>query len=139
LAAQPAGQSKPLPPDVRLEVEIAAGFETGSEVIREIADAAPLGERGEERLRDREALLRSVVEGIPQLVWRAVDDGQWTWCSPQWTAFTGQPEITALGRGWLEPIHPDDRELVLGAWCMAQCCRQRPAGSSSSFAACGDQ
>jgi two-component system CheB/CheR fusion protein len=72
--------------------------------------------RAEERLRDREALLRSVVEGIPQLVFRAVDEGQWTWCSPQWTAYTGQSEVQAVGRGWLEPIHPEDRGLVLAAW-----------------------
>lgn len=74
------------------------------------------GSRAEERLRDSEALLRSVVEGIPQLVWRAVDGGNWTWCSPQWTSFTNQPEMAALGRGWLEPVHPDDRERVIEAW-----------------------
>ncbi|MEZ2133103.1 MULTISPECIES: CheR family methyltransferase [unclassified Sinorhizobium] len=72
--------------------------------------------RAEERLRDSEALLRSVVEGIPQMVWRAVDGGNWTWCSPQWTTFTNQSEMAALGRGWLEPVHPDDRERVIEAW-----------------------
>ncbi|UWU23454.1 PAS domain-containing protein (plasmid) [Rhizobium sp. CB3060] len=72
--------------------------------------------RAEERLRDREALLRSVVEGIPQLVWRAAAEGNWTWSSPQWTAYTGQTEIASLGKGWLDPIHPDDRKKVLEAW-----------------------
>ncbi|MDL2406242.1 CheR family methyltransferase [Rhizobium calliandrae] len=76
--------------------------------------------RAEERLRDREALLRSIVEGIPQLVWRAAADGTWTWSSPQWRAYTGQSEIASLGKGWLEPIHPDDREKVLEAWRAAE-------------------
>lgn len=74
----------------------------------------------EERLRDRESLLRSVVEGIPQLVWRAVGEGNWTWCSPQWTNFTGQTEAAALRRGWLEAVHPDDRSRVLNAWQAAE-------------------
>jgi two-component system, chemotaxis family, CheB/CheR fusion protein len=72
--------------------------------------------RAEERLRESEARLRSVVEGIPQLVWRATDSGRWSWSSPQWSDFTGQSETAAAGRGWLEPVHPDDRERVLEAW-----------------------
>ncbi|SEL83562.1 CheR family methyltransferase [Xaviernesmea oryzae] len=72
--------------------------------------------RAETRLRDREALLRSIVEGIPQLVWRAVDTGEWTWVSPQWTAFTSQSEAEALGHGWLDKVHADDRERVMAAW-----------------------
>lgn len=84
-------------------------------VVLTFLDVTPIV-RAEERLRDSEARLRSVVEGIPQLVWRAHGDGNWAWSSPQWTAFTGQHETAAAGRGWLEPVHPDDRERVLGAW-----------------------
>lgn len=76
--------------------------------------------RAEERLRDREALLRSVVEGIPQLVWRAAAEGNWTWCSPQWTTYTGQTEIAARGKGWLDQIHPDDRDRVMEGWKEAE-------------------
>ena len=72
--------------------------------------------RSEGRLRDQEALLRSIVEGIPQLVWRAVAPGVWTWVSPQWTGFTGQGEGDALGYGWLDMVHPDDRERVSLEW-----------------------
>jgi two-component system, chemotaxis family, CheB/CheR fusion protein len=82
-------------------------------------DVTPLV-RAEERLRDREALLRSVVEGIPQPLWRAVEEGNWTWCSPQWTAYTGQNETSALGSGWLEMVHEDGREGVLAAWRKAE-------------------
>src|SRR5262249_41046518 len=76
--------------------------------------------RAEERLGESESRLRSVVEGIPQLVWRASDGGEWSWSSPQWTSFTGQGESAAIGRGWLEPIHRDDRERVLRAWAIAE-------------------
>lgn len=72
--------------------------------------------RAEERLRDSEARLRAIVEGIPQLVWRASDGGQWTWSSPQWTEFTGQPEEEALKLGWLDMVASDDRPRVRTAW-----------------------
>ncbi|TNC68281.1 PAS domain S-box protein [Rubellimicrobium roseum] len=63
-----------------------------------------------------ERRLRTLVEGIPQLVWRAVDHGHWTWASPQWTEFTGQPEVESHGWGWLEPLHPDDQDAARAAW-----------------------
>ncbi|MCZ0961050.1 PAS domain S-box protein [Paracoccus benzoatiresistens] len=67
-------------------------------------------------LRESERRFRSLAEGIPQLVWRAAGHGYWTWASPQWTAFTGQPEQDSHGWGWLDPVHPDDRESARAAW-----------------------
>jgi two-component system chemotaxis response regulator CheB len=40
--AEPAGQAIPLSPDVRIEVEIAAGATMNSNLIRDIADPSPL-------------------------------------------------------------------------------------------------
>jgi two-component system CheB/CheR fusion protein len=76
--------------------------------------------RAEERLRESEARLRAIVEGIPQLVWRAADGGQRTWSSPQWTEFTGQPAEDALNYGWLDVVAPEDRERVKAAWQEAE-------------------
>jgi PAS domain S-box-containing protein len=75
--------------------------------------------RADEARRESEARQRALIEGVPQLVWRAVGEGQWTWASPQWTAFTGQPEPESHGLGWLEPMHPDDRPRALRAWSQA--------------------
>ncbi|MDQ2703995.1 MAG: PAS domain-containing protein [Pseudomonadota bacterium] len=76
--------------------------------------------RAEERLRESEARLRAIVEGIPQLVWRAMDGGHWTWVSPQWTQFTGQAAEDARNLGWLEVVAPEDRGRVLDAWKKAE-------------------
>ncbi|MFC4309783.1 CheR family methyltransferase [Steroidobacter flavus] len=76
--------------------------------------------RAEERLRESEARLRAIVEGIPQLVWRASDGGHRTWSSPQWTEFTGQSAEAALEFGWLEVVAQEDRERVKAAWQDAQ-------------------
>lgn len=79
--------------------------------------------RVQQALADSESRLRTLAEGIPQLVWRSTDDGQWTWSSPQWQAFTGQTLKQSLGRGWLDAVHPDDRDAETAAWATA-----RPTG-----------
>nr|WP_229362379.1 CheR family methyltransferase [Sphingomonas sp. PL-96] len=73
----------------------------------------------EEALRDSEQRLHSLVEGLTQLVWRAVDSGHWTWASRQWREYTGQNESHSEGWGWLEPVHPDDRPIAREAWSRA--------------------
>ncbi|WP_347269760.1 PAS domain S-box protein [Rhizorhabdus histidinilytica] len=67
-------------------------------------------------LREAEQRLQVLLEGIPQLVWRAVGAGEWTWSSPQWTAYTGLSSGESAGLGWLEAFHPDDRDAVRRAW-----------------------
>lgn len=78
------------------------------------------GRRQAERARaESERRLRSLLEGIPQLVWCACGAGEWTWCSPQWSAYTGLSEQDSLGMGWLAAVHPEDRPAVEAAWAAA--------------------
>jgi PAS domain S-box-containing protein len=72
-----------------------------------------------EDLRASEQRFRALVEGVPQLVWRSHDKGQWHWASPQWRAYTGQSPAESRGLGWLEAVHADDRENTMEAWYMA--------------------
>ena len=71
-------------------------------------------------LQQSELRFRTLVEGMPQLVWRAVEHGHWTWSSPQWTTFTGQSEASSHAQGWLDMLHPDDREDAQLAWARAR-------------------
>ena len=73
----------------------------------------------DEQLRASEQRQQLLIEGVPQLVWRAYDGGKWTWASPQWTDFTGQAEADSHGYGWLDQVHPDDRERVREVWASA--------------------
>lgn len=70
-------------------------------------------------LRETEMRLRTLVEGIPHLLWRAVGEGEWTWASPQWTEYTGQQEADSRGYRWLKSLHPDDLDNVRQAWSTA--------------------
>lgn len=87
-------------------------------VIGGISVAQDITERRrvESALRESEWRLSTLIEGIPQLVWRSSDRGHWTWASPQWEQFTGQDPAAAVGLGWLEAIHPEDRAATLSAW-----------------------
>lgn len=70
-------------------------------------------------LAKAELRLRSLIEGIPQLIWRAARDGGWTWASPQWTAYTGLTEAQSRGKGWLRALHIDDRPAAEHAFAQA--------------------
>jgi PAS domain S-box-containing protein len=70
----------------------------------------------EERLRESEQRFRLLASSIPQLVFLTRPDGNRTWPSPQWIAFTGVGFDESLGLNWLDAIHPHDREATLKAW-----------------------
>ena len=74
----------------------------------------------EEAVFDNERRMRVLVEGVPQLLWRARLAGDWFWASPQWSAVTGRPEHEGHGSGWLDFVHPDDVAAVTDAWALAQ-------------------
>lgn len=75
--------------------------------------------RSETALRESDERLQVLMAGIPQLVWRAVGEGDWTWSSPQWSDYTGLSSDDSLGQGWLEAFHRDDCDAVRRAWAEA--------------------
>ena len=92
------------------------GETAGVEFIIDITER----KNAEIALQETERRLRTLVEGIPQLVWRAGQAGEWSWVSPQWTAYTGQSTEDSLGDGWLAALHPADRPGALAAWEIAE-------------------
>lgn len=54
------------------------------------------------------------------MIWRAVGLGRWTWSSPQWQRYTGQSQAESCGWGWLDVVHPDDRETAATSWQQAE-------------------
>ncbi|WP_279480743.1 sensor histidine kinase [Aureimonas sp. SK2] len=76
--------------------------------------------RAEAELSRSERRLSTLVQSMPQFVWRATAAGRWTWASSQWGAYTGQSGADSRGLGWLRMIHPDDRGRVAAAWAKAR-------------------
>jgi PAS domain S-box-containing protein len=75
--------------------------------------------RAEQHLRESQAQFRTLVEAIPHLVWTSCPRGKWKYASPQWQEYTGQSMEEAQGSGWLDVVHPQDRERTLQAWVVA--------------------
>ncbi|MEQ8444811.1 MAG: PAS domain S-box protein [Pelagibacterium sp.] len=67
-------------------------------------------------LMESEERFRLLATTVPHLVFRSTTEGRRTWASPQWTAYTGMNDEQSEGYGWLEAIHPDDREVALVKW-----------------------
>ena len=70
----------------------------------------------EDSLRQSERRFRQVAESLPQLVWTCAADGPCDYLSPQWMRFTGKTEAEHLGYGWLDQLHPDDRQRTIDQW-----------------------
>ncbi len=70
----------------------------------------------EAAVRDSEERFRSLVAATSAIVWTMPPDGLMDGEQPSWTAFTGQPAYEAQGWGWIDSVHPDDRERVRTAW-----------------------
>jgi len=75
----------------------------------------------ERALRVREERFRSLVMATSQIVWTNTADGRVLEDSPSWRAFTGQSYDEWKEFGWLDALHPDDRERVSRHWahCVA--------------------
>jgi len=68
------------------------------------------------RIAAGDARYRSLVEASGAIVWETPADGEFDIEHPGWAAFTGQGFDQYRGWGWLDAVHPDDRELTAAAW-----------------------
>jgi PAS domain S-box-containing protein len=72
-----------------------------------------------EQHRAKEQLL-VFSNSIPAIAWVACPDGSVERFNSQWGVYTGQDTHSAIGHGWLQALHPDDREAARRAWQSAR-------------------
>jgi len=75
-------------------------------VIQEITER----KRAEVSLRESEERFRRMADDAPVVVWVTDEEGSCTFISSPWEKLTGQSLESAQGTGWLDVVHPDDRE-----------------------------
>ncbi|MDO8905568.1 PAS domain S-box protein [Hydrogenophaga sp.] len=73
----------------------------------------------EEAQRQTLNQLETVANASPALFWTSGTDNRCDWFNQAWLAFTGRTMEQELGEGWLEGVHPDDRDTCLGAYLNA--------------------
>src|SRR5712692_6453900 len=67
-------------------------------------------------LERSEARYRSLTLPSVSIVWITTDTGDFAAELPSWQAYTGQSRASYEGWGWLEAVHPEDRERVAATW-----------------------
>jgi diguanylate cyclase (GGDEF)-like protein/PAS domain S-box-containing protein len=66
--------------------------------------------------RDAELQFHTLAEAIPQIVWTTGPDGLTTYINKRWYEMTGTAVKGSLGSGWMEAVHPDDRDACRKKW-----------------------
>jgi PAS domain S-box-containing protein len=104
----------------RVPVLLSAAFFEGStrEGLSYVVDLSVV-KRAAAAVRASEQRFRTLVEAISQTVWTTDPRGAVVAPSPSWTAFTGQSEEERAAFGWLDAVHPDDRESTRARWTAA--------------------
>jgi PAS domain S-box-containing protein len=72
--------------------------------------------RKEEALRQSEARYRALVTASSVIVWRGNPQSEGLFVTPAWRELTGQSETESRNAGWLDAVHPDDRERCRRLW-----------------------
>jgi two-component system, sensor histidine kinase and response regulator len=75
--------------------------------------------RAEAEVQQNESRLRQTIELLPQMVWTCDAQGACDFVSNRWMEYTGLPMEQHLGMGWIEQVHPDDREGAVANWKQA--------------------
>jgi PAS domain S-box-containing protein len=75
--------------------------------------------RAEERARENELRFRTMISAVPSLTFETDVDGNNTFASDQWVAYTGLTAEETVGRGFALAFHPDDAEEVTARWFAA--------------------
>jgi PAS domain S-box-containing protein len=85
-------------------------------VEQQVADRTAKLERAMDELRVSEQQFRLITELNPFHVFRAGPDGNAVFLSPGFLAMTGMEREQALGFGWTDAVHPEDRGRLMTAW-----------------------
>jgi diguanylate cyclase (GGDEF)-like protein/PAS domain S-box-containing protein len=93
----------------RLTVPGAAGDE--QVVVAIISDVTPL-RKLLDAVQESESRFRAMADDAPVVIWVTDQNGAGIMFNRMWSEITGQSEAEALGSGWLNVVHPDDRERV---------------------------
>lgn len=70
----------------------------------------------QQELEDRERRFRLMADAMPHLVWTANAHGNFNYFNESFYNFSGLPVEELVKSGWLQLVHPNDREESLAAW-----------------------
>jgi PAS domain S-box-containing protein len=97
----------------RMSVFPVAGPEGQALGVGVIGQDVTEQERAADTLRESQERFRSLADSVPVLIWLSDLDTRRTYFNKTWVKFTGRPLEKELGNGWIDNIHPEDRDRYL--------------------------
>jgi PAS domain S-box-containing protein len=95
------------------------------EVLRnKLAAAESALSQWDHRLQGGYEQFRLLAESSPFFIWMAGPDALCTYANRAWLEMRGRKLTEELGNGWMEGLHPDDRDLCLEIYLKAFSARQ---------------
>jgi PAS domain S-box-containing protein len=88
-------------------------------VVCYVRDISPQA-RERQEIAQSEERHRSLVSVITDVPWTADPEGGFVTEQEAWSAYTGQSWAELRGFGWLDAVHPEDREAVQELWQRAR-------------------
>jgi PAS domain S-box-containing protein len=85
-------------------------------VEQQVADRTNALSKAMAELKVSEQQFRLIADLSPVHLFRAGPDGDAIFLSPGFLSMTGLTREQALGFGWVEAVHPDDRDRLMAAW-----------------------
>ncbi|CAN5214583.1 hypothetical protein BH09SUM1_BH09SUM1_08310 [soil metagenome] len=95
------------------ESDRPAGFQA---VVHDITERR----NAESALREREERFRSLSASSPIGIFQVDEKGMCIYTNKRWQEITGKGLEESLGMGWLEAIHPDDRQTFKIEWMFSR-------------------
>jgi PAS domain S-box-containing protein len=101
-----------------IDLAIGAVRDERGEIQYLVASAIDITERtlAERLVAASEERYRALVEATSTVVWRTTADGNAFFVGTAWNELTGQTTEEMAGSGWLNVVHPDERERVIATW-----------------------
>ncbi|MBD2441620.1 bifunctional diguanylate cyclase/phosphodiesterase, partial [Nostoc sp. FACHB-110] len=72
----------------------------------------------EEALKQSERRYANLTEAAPVGIFQLDTTGKCTYVNERWTEMTGRPTQAALGMGWIETVHSEDRDRLMREWSL---------------------
>ena len=69
-----------------------------------------------DKITQSERRFQSLSENSPVGIYRTNAKGDTTYVNPKWCQMSGFSFDDALGQGWIQAVHPDDREELIESW-----------------------
>lgn len=96
---------------------IAIAILTGTLIVllnREVGHA-----RAERARRENEERFRRVIDRVPVMLWTARPDTTLDYLNQYCVEFTGMPIEKLMNEGWLDAVHPEDRDFCMSIYVPA--------------------